>query len=103
MKRTAEELLSIARAILGDSTEDAVLSFYEDIADSVSDSNDTEEEVNRLRAEMADQDRIWRERYRDRFLNGGESNESDDTDEETEESAIDIRIDDLFNERNKNS
>lgn len=99
MKRSAEELTRLARDIIGDSTEDDVLSFYEDLADSVADSSDAVETETKLRAEMEELDKKWREKYRDRFL-GIDSEEAEEREGDGGEYDDTVTIDDLFETKN---
>lgn len=62
MKRTKEELLDIAKGILGDNDSDDALAFLEDISDTVTTPEvDWEQKYN-------ENDAAWRQKYRDRFF-----------------------------------
>lgn len=99
MRRTAEELLSAFRAIVGeDNAEDTTISFIEDLTDTLP----NEEEDWKLKYEQNDAE--WRKRYMERFY-GGEVSDSYVT--EQDESTINdtqpreetITIDDLFTKK----
>ena len=72
-KKTKDELLASAKAILGDNTSDKALTFMEDISDSI--------EVNTedWEAKYKENDAAWRKRYAERFMSSG-----DDSDPEPE-------------------
>lgn len=98
MRKSAEELAAMVKAIVGeDNNSDEVIELMEDITDSVSgDDNYTKEKFDEL-------DRTWRERYTRRFM--GEVKDTTDTDTEEKETDADtqreeeISIDDLFEEK----
>lgn len=62
MVRSVEELLDIVRQRIGDSTDNADISFIEDISDTLNAGN--LEEVERLKSENEE----LRKKYRDRFF-----------------------------------
>ena len=67
MKRTREEIITRFKEIVGDdNTSDEVLSFVEDIADTVVE-DDYERKYNELRVQYDENDAAWRKKYRDRF------------------------------------
>lgn len=62
--KSKEDLISAFREIAGERDDDKVIEFIEDITDSVSgDSN----QIADLEKRLADNDRMWRERYLRRF------------------------------------
>lgn len=72
-KRTAEELSASLSALLEDDTTDEALQFLTDLRDSVNgDGVDWEQKYN-------ENDKTWRERYRDAFIHGtGKDEEPED-------------------------
>ena len=92
-KRSKEELLQIANTILGEDTTDDVISFLEDIADSVgADEVEIEgenweikyrEDMELWEQRVADTERTWREKYRARF-NGEVKEENEEPEPEPE-------------------
>lgn len=71
--RTRDEILTIIRSLLGDSTSDDTLAFIEDLDDTFNDyeSRTTDD----WKSKYDELDEEWRKRYRDRFfqnnVNGG--------------------------------
>lgn len=63
--RTATEIVEAINALLPDSNDD-VLSLIEDVTDTVN-NNDVQEWQRRY----SENDQMWRDRYRERFLSGG--------------------------------
>ena len=62
MVKSVVELLDIVRQRIGDSTEDADISFIEDLSDTLNAGNS--EEVEKLKSENEE----LRKKYRDRFF-----------------------------------
>lgn len=95
MKRTLDELLAAVDSIVGDrKTEDAVLAFVEDLADTLNEEAPEAEdsalaaELEAVKAELESQ----KQRYYDRFM--GRVSE-DEPEEETELEAEETRPDGL--------
>ena len=64
------------KALIGDRTDDEALTFIEDVSDTV-EANKSEED---WKTKYEENDKMWREKYRDRFYNGNDEND-DDTDD----------------------
>ena len=80
--RTTEEILESVKARVGDSTEDADLEFLEDVTDTLSDLKSKSECQEDWKTKYEENDKQWREKYRDRFF---EKKDPDlDTDPEPE-------------------
>ena len=94
MIRSKDELLSGFNEIIGENTDDTILSFIEDISDTYDDlqtkSNDTENWKERYE----NNDKEWRQKYKDRFMNRNDI-EPDLEVEETQPSKP-MRFEDLF-------
>ena len=89
MVKSVVELLDIVRQRIGDSTDDADISFIEDISDTLNAGN--LEEVERLKSENEE----LRKKYRDRFF---EKKEVKEEETEKEEEAEKTTFEDLFKE-----
>ena len=89
MVKSVVELLDIVRQRIGDSTDDADISFIEDISDTLNAGN--LEEVERLKSENEE----LRKKYRDRFF---EKKEVKEEETEKEEEAEKRTFEDLFKE-----
>ena len=76
MVKSVVELLDIVRQRIGDSTDDADISFIEDISDTLNAGN--LEEVERLKSENEE----LRKKYRDRFFEKKEVKEEETEKEE---------------------
>ena len=80
--KTKEEILASVRAIVGEDTSDATLELFDDISDTL-DNYSNSENIN-YKEKYEQNDREWRQKYRDRFMNG---KPEDDDDEEAEENS----------------
>ena len=89
MVKSVVELLDIVRQRIGDSTDDADISFIEDLSDTLNAGNS--EEVERLKSENEE----LRKKYRDRFFEKKEVKEEET--EEPEETGK-TTFEDLFKE-----
>ena len=70
MIKTYEEIMSSIKERLGDDSSDEALAFIEDISDTLkAGQNDNTSEVEEWKKKYADNDKMWREKYRDRFFN----------------------------------
>lgn len=66
--RTTEEILESIKTRVGDSTEDADLEFLEDVTDTFSDLKSKSEGQEYWKTRYEENDKQWREKYRDRFF-----------------------------------
>ena len=89
MVKSVVELLDIVRQRIGDSTDDADISFIEDLSDTLNAGN--LEEVERLKSENEE----LRKKYRDRFF---EKKVEEPEDHEEHEEAEKTTFEDLFKE-----
>lgn len=80
--KSKEEILASVRAIVGEDTSDATLELFDDISDTL-DNYSNSENIN-YKEKYEQNDREWRQKYRDRFMNG---KPEDDDDEEAEENS----------------
>lgn len=89
MVRSVEELLDMVKCRIGDSTEDADISFIEDLSDTLNAAN--LEELEKLKSENEE----LRKKYRDRFFDKKEVEEEETGKEEEPEKTT---FEDLFKE-----
>lgn len=88
---TTDEILESIKTRVGDSTEDTDLEFLEDVADTLSDLRSKSEGQEDWKAKYEENDKQWREKYRDRFFEKKEEQE-----EEKEEPETPKTFEDLF-------
>lgn len=96
--RTKDELLEIIKGRIGDDSSDDTISFLEDITDTLT---DYEEKVTKSGGEdwktkFEENDKMWREKYRERFFSKKVENEED---EDFEDEVKSLSYEDLFEEK----
>jgi hypothetical protein len=64
------DLLNKFQTIVGDNTSDDVLNFLDDMKDTLDDFEKRSSVDSEWKAKYEANDKAWRERYRDRFMNG---------------------------------
>ena len=98
-KKTLEELTGEFNLIVGDNDSEDVLTFLEDLTDTMNAEPPAESEDLRGRVEeLEGQLRDLRKRYRDRFYGRTDEKEEDETVETEEVDGDNIKIKDLFKE-----
>lgn len=96
--RTRDELLEMLRVRIGDDTSDEAIALIEDVNDTFTDlETRAAGDGENWRERYEENDRAWRQKYRDRFF-GVEVEETKD--EEEEETKVKT-YDDLFVEEEK--
>lgn len=89
-----EELMEKIRNRIGDDTGDEALSLIEDVNDTFTDLENRAGEDWKARYE--ENDRAWREKYRDRFFKGSDDDMKDEPEEEKEQEDIKTSFEELF-------
>ncbi len=93
MVKTKEEILEQIKARLGEDTSDEALSFIEDITDTLTDYETRTNDTTDWKQKYEDNDKQWRERYKERFFSGETVEEEEEEQAETEPP---LSFDDLF-------
>lgn len=96
--RTKDELLEIIKGRIGDDSSDETISFLEDITDTLSDYEEkaTNSDTEDWKTKFEENDKMWREKYRERFFSKKVENEDEDFEEDEVKS---LSYDDLFEEK----
>lgn len=89
--RTIEEIMESIKTRIGDSTEDADIELLEDVTDTLSDLITKSEGQEDWKTKYEENDKQWREKYRDRFFEKKEEQE-----EKKEEPEAPKTFEDLF-------
>lgn len=89
--RTIEEIMESIKTRIGDSTEDADIELLEDVTDTLSDLITKSEDKEDWKTKYEENDKQWREKYRDRFFEKKEEQE-----EKKEEPEAPKTFEDLF-------
>lgn len=96
MIRSRDEILEIVRSRVGDDNSDEALSFIEDITDTMNDYESRLADSTDWKTRYEENDKEWRQKYKDRFFNAPVKDE-----EVIEEEIIDEtpkKFEDLFKE-----
>lgn len=96
--KTQEELLTSIKGLLADNTSDEAISLLEDVTDTLGSFSNANKDNEDWKKKYEENDKEWRQKYRDRFFNTGSSDgKSDDKFEPEPEPGPAIRkFDDLF-------
>ena len=92
-----EQLLDAVKLTLGENTSDEALKLIEDITDTISSYEEKGQDDWKTRYE--ENDRLWRQRYRDRFYSGETVTDESDPPADTEENEqVILSYEQLFKE-----
>ena len=102
-----QELISSVRALLGDrETEDEAITFIENLSDTLDDRANAGFTQDDIDAAVKKKDEEWRKKYVERFESSfsdpedpGEIENEEDIEEEIEDNAENVQIEDLFEEK----
>ena len=96
--KTKDELLEIIKERIGDDTSDETISFIEDITDTLSDYEEkaTNSDTEDWKTKYEENDKMWREKYRERFFSKEVEKEDEDFSDDEVKS---LSYDDLFEEK----
>lgn len=104
MVKTKDEILSVLKEFIGDSTDDKTITFLEDVSDTFAEYESKISEDWKTKYE--DNDKAWRERYRARFFDGGAVEPSPNPDDvikrhetDAQEESENLSYDELFEKR----
>lgn len=96
--KTKDELLEIIKGRIGDDSSDDTISFLEDITDTLTDYEEkaTNSDTEDWKTKYEENDKMWREKYRERFFSKEVEKEDEDFSEDEVKS---LSYDDLFEEK----
>ena len=101
--RTKEEILNSIKAVIGDNTDDNSLALIEDINDTIDDFTTKTADSTNWKQKYEDNDKEWRNKYKERFYIGSSKKEEpiDDEELDVEEKPKVLTYDNLFTEEDK--
>lgn len=88
--KTVDEIMAKVREIIGEDNSDEAIGFIEDISDTLESFSNAED----WKTKFEENDKKWREKYRDRFFTSKEEVEEDDIEEPEEKEKK--KFEDLF-------
>ena len=98
--KTVDEIMAKVRERIGEDDSDEAIEFIEDISDTFESFSNGEdwkskyEEADKQYQELEENDKKWREKYRDRFFTSKEEVEEDEIEEPEEKEKK--KLEDLF-------
>lgn len=99
MVKSNNDLMENVKALFGDRNDDEVISFYEDLSDTLNSKEDVEKIRSEYETKLKEQDKIWRDKYTERFFSeNGDINDNDINRENTEdnEPILKTKYEELF-------
>lgn len=93
--RTSTELLESIRTMFADDTSDETLELIEDVSDTLNDYESRTADNTDWKTMYEENDKKWREKYRDRFFSGDPTTNNDGH-VEVEENETPSKFSDLF-------
>lgn len=88
--KTVDEIMAKVRERIGEDDSDEAIGFIEDISDTLESFSNTED----WKTKYEENDKKWREKYRDRFFTSKEEVEEDEIEEPEEKEKK--KFEDLF-------
>lgn len=88
--KTVDEIMAKVRERIGEDNSDEAIEFIEDISDTLESFSNVED----WKTKFEENDKKWREKYRDRFFTSKEEVEEDDIEEPEEKEKK--KFEDLF-------
>ena len=88
--KTVDEIMAKVRERIGEDDSDEAIGFIEDISDTLESFSNAED----WKTKYEENDKKWREKYRDRFFSSKEEVEEDDIEEPEEKEKK--KFEDLF-------
>ena len=84
MIKTKEEILEQIKSKIGDSTDDNDLALLENISDTLDDLKSRVSEAGDWKTKYEENDKAWKQKYRDRFFNTEAKEEIEEHEKEKE-------------------
>lgn len=91
MVKTKEDILKAIKDRIGEDTSDETIALLEDITDTLNDYDTKTKDNTDWKTKYEDNDKAWRQKYRDRFFNG---DVKDEIEKETKKKEAEQDIED---------
>lgn len=88
MIKTKDEIIEMISAVIGEDNSEAAISLLEDVTDTLDDYETRTKDSTDWKERYEENDREWRQKYRDRFLEKSDDNEAEDEIGEDEPEAL---------------
>ena len=96
MIKTKDEILNAIKERFGEDTSDETLSLIEDVSDTLDDYETRTNDSTDWKTKYEENDKTWRERYRDRFFSGETDNDIEEPDDIDDDTPDKRTFEDLF-------
>lgn len=96
MVKTKDEILNAIKERFGEDTSDETLSLIEDVSDTLDDYETKTNDSTDWKTKYEENDKTWRERYRDRFFSGESDKDDEDHDDFDDDTPTKRTFEDLF-------
>ena len=93
--RSNEEIMTMLKDIIGESTDDNTLNFIEDVSDTLNHYSETAKDPTDWKQKYEDNDKEWREKYRNRFFSKPDNEPEPEPDPEPNKDKP-MKYEDLF-------
>lgn len=93
--KSKEEILNSLKSIMSENTSDEALNLIEDISDTVGDFEERLKDTTDWKSKYEENDKTWREKYRDRFFNSS-TDEGEKDEPEFDDKPKSYNYDSLF-------
>lgn len=95
--KSKEEILTSINALVGENTDDSVLTIIEDVSDTFADFETKTKDATNWKEKYEQNDKEWRQKYKERFMSGTTNEPEVDNSFDTEESKpTPMTFEDLF-------
>lgn len=97
--KTRDELLEAIRTRIGDDQSDEAIALIEDFSDTYDDlDKKAKGDGEDWKTKYEENDKSWRQKYRDRFFNTGNKEKDEEETKEEDEEKKTLSYDELFKE-----
>lgn len=94
--KTKDEIISQLNTLIGENASDDAIAILEDVSDTYDDFSTKLAESGDYKTKYEENDKKWRDKYRDRFMNGSSGDDDDFEDPEDKHEENKMTFDDLF-------
>lgn len=94
--RSKADLFTQIKERLADDTSDDMLSLIEDIDDTLNDYDSRLSDSTDWKSKYEENDRTWRQKYRDRFFSSQPDDDEDEDEEQKKKEKKKLTFEDLF-------
>ena len=98
MIRSKEEIMEMIKTRIGEDTSDDAIAFVQDISETIDDYEKKTASYNELEERYKENDKTWREKYKEAFFSGAKGSAEDYQEKPDEEERKKYTYEKLFKE-----